>query len=113
MKKNDWKISAKFELEQAEAARKLRNEGKARVCARRAAGHIVYAYLRDRYGYSGSMNAYNNIQYLTSLSMVPLKIRKVALLFLMRVTTNHNLPIDVDLIKEARWLAKELMGEEI
>jgi hypothetical protein len=30
---------------------------------------------------------------------------------LSRVTTEHTLPIEADLITEARWLRQELLGE--
>lgn len=41
----DWKQAVTEELAKAEAARARGNEGMARVCARRAAGWAVQAYL--------------------------------------------------------------------
>jgi hypothetical protein len=41
----DWKQAIPEELAKAEAARQRGNEGMARVCARRAAGWAIQAYL--------------------------------------------------------------------
>jgi hypothetical protein len=44
----EWNIAIEQELARAEGARQRGNEGMARVCARRAAGWAVQAYLGQR-----------------------------------------------------------------
>ena len=43
-----WEAFYKAEMQNAEAARRSGNEGKARVCARRAAGAVIGEYLIQR-----------------------------------------------------------------
>jgi hypothetical protein len=108
-----WQINAKYELDQAKAARRMNNEGKARVCARRAVGYIIKAYLSERYNNINSLSAYSSIQHFVDLPNLPKQTREVASHFLLRITVDHKLPLDVDLIADASWLAKELMDVDI
>lgn len=99
------------ELEKAESARESGNEGMARVCARRAAGIAIGNYLQ-RKGYSDpGKSAYDRLRILCNLTDTPEDIRQVALYFLTKVTPDYKLPLNVDLISEARWLINRL-GQE-
>ena len=98
------------EISKAEAARAAGNEGKARVCARRAAGIIIRAYLAQRGIQSKTPSAYDVLRHLEGLGDVSEEIRQKARHFLLKVDENYQLPVDADLIKEARWLASRLMG---
>jgi hypothetical protein len=109
----DWIINAKTELDRAIAARIQKNEGKARVCARRAAGHIIKAYLSKRDYDINRLSLYDSIQYFVNLETGPIWVRELASHFLLRITPEHNLPIDADLLEDVRRLAKELMGVEM
>ena len=97
------------ELEQAESARSVGNEGMARVCARRAAGIAAGVYIsRNGYQFSGT-GAYDRLKYLCEIPGISPEIKSVAEHFLVRVTPDHTLPIEADLIEEARWLTNNLL----
>ncbi len=87
------------------------NEGMARVCARRAASIIIGEYLAHR-GYTNlSSSIFDRISIFTSLPEVSEKSREVARLFLLRVTPEHNLPIDTDLLRATERLVQTLSLE--
>lgn len=99
------------EIQQGEAARQRGNEGMARVCARRAAGIAIGDYLTRR-GYTNpGPSAYHRLQVFDSLPDVPPQVKEIAGHFLIPVTKDHTLPIEADLLAEARWLAEALLGE--
>jgi hypothetical protein len=103
-----WREIFQTEIERAERARQAGNEGMARVCARRAAGSAVEAYLKlhdyPNIGYS----AYDYLRYFISLADIDPMVRDVAQHFILRITPEHQLPIQADLISEAKWLAGTL-----
>lgn len=98
------------EIEMALAARASGNEGKARVCARRAAGIIVGEYLKRQGVQISDPSAYNRLRTLLALRDLPADIRTVLEHMLIRVTPDQQLPIDADLIAEAQWLKTRLLG---
>ena len=107
----DWKEKFKVELTQAEAARASGNEGKARVCARRAAGIVIGRYLDIQNVAHPNASAYDLLQYLRDDVSQPPRVHEVISHFLVRIDTDHHLPIDADLIQEARWLAGMLQTQ--
>ncbi len=106
----DWEARYQEELQQAEAARAAGNEGKARVCARRAAGVGLGEYFRRRGQELPGPSAYDRLKYLCSLPDTPSDVQEVAAHFLLRVTPEYSLPLEVDLIAEARWLKDKLLA---
>jgi hypothetical protein len=110
MDQSSWKAQASAEIDQAEAARQAGNEGKARVCARRAAGHIIGEYFRRRGHPAPGPSAIVRLQSLAALPDISPQARAVAGHFLLRITPDHDLPVAADLLAEARWLAQELLG---
>ncbi len=109
----DWRRNYRFELERAQAAREIGNEGMARVCARRAAGIVAGEYLQQINQRRPSHSAYENLNSLLSLPNLPPDIPKVVEHFVQKVDESHNLPVEADLIEETRWLASQLFpGEE-
>jgi hypothetical protein len=109
----DWRSRTEAELKQAEQARKDGNEGMARVCARRAAGIIIGEYFH-RGGFShGDASAYGRLKKLHQYFDLPDEVQQVAGHFLLRINPDHSLPLQVDLIAEARWLANALLEVEI
>ncbi len=97
------------EIALAEAARRDGNEGRARVCARRAAGIAARAYLEARGQVARSRSAYDQLRALEGLADLPAEVRRVAGHFLLKVDEAYRLPIEADLIAEARWLAQQLL----
>lgn len=105
-----WKLKFEAELRQAEAAREAGNEGMARVCARRAAGHALSEYYTRRELPFYGPSAYDHLRSLEELPDVPEPVREVARHFTVRITPEHTLPVEADLIAEARWLADTLLS---
>jgi hypothetical protein len=105
-----WQENFSEELRQAEVAREAGNEGMARVCARRAAGIAAGEYLR-RHGLAlSNPSAYARLKFLTQLPQTPPPVQEVINHFLQRINPDRSLPIQADLIAEARWLANELLS---
>lgn len=100
------------ELDRAEEARKSGNEGMARVCARRAVGIAIGDYLREKGLTDPGKSAYDRLRYLRNLPDTPEELKQVVSHFLIRVKPDRKLPLDVDLISEARWLIRQL-GEDM
>jgi hypothetical protein len=109
-RRTEWETDFNSEIQQAEAARTAGNEGMARVCARRAAGVVIGEYIQRSGLPDPGPGAYERIQYVADMPGVPPQARRVAAHLLTRVTPEHTLPIEVDLIAEARWL-KEILLE--
>jgi hypothetical protein len=108
-----WKDYTNRELRQAEAARLAGNEGRARVCARRAAGHIIGEYLRRKGSASPSESAYARIHYLASQPGLSIEVYEKLAHLTMRISPEHTLPVEADLIADVRVLAKKLLGEAL
>jgi hypothetical protein len=111
----DWKTTFEAEIRRAEEARLSGNEGMARVCARRAAGVLIGEYIK-RHGTSlvagkESGSSYDRLRYLSELPEVSPQVAHTADHLLQRVTIEHTLMEEVDLIAETRWLRQELLGE--
>ena len=109
----DWRELANQELEIAQSARQNGNEGRARVCARRAAGHVVGEYLaRNEISFS-SGSAIERLRYLQSSSEINPEQRETIEHFLVHTTPEHKLPINADLLEDVDLLARQLLGESL
>lgn len=113
MENSDWKQLVSIELSMAENARRDGNEGRARVCARRAAGHVAGEYLQRKGIVLGTESALEMLRYLESYP--ELKPGEVELVqhFLIHITPEHTLPIKADLIADVRLLARQLLDESL
>lgn len=99
------------EFEKALQARARGNEGQARVCARRAAGIAIREYL-TRQGVqspSTSASAMDLLNLIADESRLSPRLKLIAEHLTLRVNEEFKLPIDVDLIVEARELCEELL----
>ncbi len=107
------KIKQKIEAElsDAQAARDQGLEGRARVCARRAAGAAVRAFLR-RQNAETEGSAFELLQALQSLPGVSDTARHAAEMLTQRVNHDHHLPHEADLLEEARKLIDLLEPED-
>ncbi len=112
MFRTEAKLKIAEELARGEAARREGLEGRARVCARRAAGEAIREYLSLRGLEQPGPSAYDLLVYLQnfpdSSADVSPEIRQSAGHLLERVDESFALPAEVDLLAEASWLAKEL-----
>ena len=95
-------------MQQAYAARADGNEGRARVCARRAAAIVIREYLDSRKVPYISSNAYDLISTLIVLESAPANAREIAAHLLVRVSTEYLLPDSMDLLAETQDLANIL-----
>jgi len=109
MDQSDWTLQFSYELDRAEAARNSGNEGMARVCARRAVGIVIGEYLLGQEHATLTPSVVDRLHQLIDSSYVTDQVKEVAGHFLQRVNPDFKLPVDADLITEARWLAQELL----
>ena len=107
----NWKEELNAEFDQAAAARSKGNEGQARVCARRAAGIAIRQYLLRRGERVPSPSAYDLLRLIETDSSFPESIRRAAGLLRLRVTEAFTLPVEADLIEEARALCDALLPD--
>jgi HEPN domain-containing protein len=105
----DWKEKLQKEFELAEAARVRGNEGQARVCARRAAGIAIREYYARRGYKDRTPSAYDLLNRLKDEPHLPTELKQSAEYLTLRVTEEFKLPIDVDLLDEARKLCDGLL----
>lgn len=94
-------IHVQEEMLLAKQSRAEGNEGRARVCARRAAGTAAGLYLVERGVGSSHDNAVQSLLKLSELESLPERVQTAAGWLVERVDENSNLPPEVDLIQEA------------
>lgn len=107
----DWERKFEFEIRAAEGAREEGIEGRARVCARRAAGVVIIEYLTRKGVKLPRASALNALRYLSSAVEEDKTVRQIAEHFIWHITPEHTLPDNIDLLEEARWLAAKLLGD--
>ncbi len=108
----DWQTEIKAEFEKASQARLRGNEGQARVCARRAAGIAVREYLTRQGIRPPSVSAYDLLNQLKEDPRLSPDLRRIADHLTLRVTEEFKLPVDVDLVAEARQFCEDLFKEK-
>jgi hypothetical protein len=96
------------EMTAARQARASGNEGRARVCARRAAGQAIRAY-RETVGSDGQdHSAYVLLRWLARFPGVEQPVRDCAERLAARVTQEHDLPHPQDPLADAASLIRAL-----
>lgn len=105
----DWQEKINIEFQRAEQARARNNEGQARVCARRAAGHAVREYLYRKGKSLRTTSAHDLLNFIKDDPLLPPNLKLIAEHLTLRVTEEFKLPVDADLIAEARTLCDELL----
>jgi len=104
----DLRRQMEAELVSAERARQAGNEGRARVCARRAAGIAARDFLSRHGVRTRSQSAYMALQMLADFPALPADLRPAVLHLTTHVTEQFTLPMEADLIAEARKLVNGL-----
>ena len=97
------------EFDAAQRARVNGNEGQARVCARRAAGIAIRDYYTRKATPLPSRSAHDLLNLIKDEALLPPDLKLVADHLTLRVTEEFKLPIDADLITEARALCEWLL----
>jgi len=105
----DWQTEIDREFEKAEQARTRKNEGQARVCARRAAGIAIREYLTRQGIRPPSASAYDLLNLLREDPHLSPDLKLIADHLTLRVTEEFKLPVDADLVAEARKFCAELL----
>ena len=108
----DWQSEIQAEFEKAEQARLRGNEGQARVCARRAAGIAVREYLARGGSRPPSTSAYDLLNQLKEDPGLSPDLKQIADHLTVRVTEEFKLPVEADLVAEARKFCQELLRNE-
>ena len=105
-----WQSQIQDEFDKAAQARERGNEGQARVCARRAAGIAVREYLIRRGIRPGSVSAYDLLNLIKDDSALSPDLKQIADHLTARVTEEFKLPMEVDLVAEARDFCDSLLN---
>jgi hypothetical protein len=108
----DWQTDIAAEFEKAEQVRARGNEGQARVCARRAAGIAIREYLTRRGIRPPSVSAYDLLNLLKDDPRLSPHLKMIADHLTLRVTEEFKLPVDADLVAEARIFCEELLNQK-
>ena len=105
----EWQEKLQQEFDLAEQARANNNEGQARVCARRAAGIAIRAYLGRRGIRPPSTSSYDLLNLLKDDPLLSPDLKLIADHLTLRVTEEFKLPVDADLVAEAKLFCNELL----
>lgn len=106
---NNWQTEIQAEFDKAAQARGRGNEGQARVCARRAAGIAIREYLTRRGTRPPSTSAYDLLNLIKEDPLLSPDLKLIADHLTLRVTEEFKLPVNVDLIEEAKRFCDELL----
>ena len=106
---DDWKVEMQMEFDRAMQARERGNEGQARVCARRAAGIAIREYLTRQAIRPPSSSAYDLLNLIKDDPRLSSDLKRIADHLTLRVTEEFKLPVDADLIAEARTFCEDLL----
>lgn len=101
------------ELKMAEDSRKGGNEGRVRVCARRAAGLAIGYFYEFQTGVSAPKNAYNLLQWISAHNEISSLVRDAARRLTVRVTEEHTLPHTEDPIADAQVIIDALLADDL
>ena len=105
-----WEEAITNELKKAQQARAVGNEGKAGVCARRAAGAAIAEYVTRQNLPNAGSSAYDRLQFIASHSGSAPRAREISQHLILRVNEEFKLPIDADIISETQELVQILLG---
>ena len=97
------------EFDAAQRARANNNEGQARVCARRAAGIAIRDYLTRKGTPLPSRSAHDLLNFIKEETPLPPDLRLAADHLTLRVTEEFKLPVEADLVAEAKLLCDWLL----
>jgi hypothetical protein len=109
MKTDSIRCQIQAELDDAARSQQRGNQGRARVCARRAAGLAARQYLYKHNPAAPRPNAYRALLALKESPLpLPRDAEQAVERLTMRVNQAHELPPEINLIEEARILISVL-----
>lgn len=98
---DNWQIQAEKEIRVGRDALQSGLHGRARVCARRAAGIAARAYLQTTNRSFAPGNNFSLLNVLSQDEHLPATIQKSAFNLCLRVNEQYELPAELDLLEEA------------
>jgi hypothetical protein len=98
------------ELAQGRAAQAAGNAGRARVCARRAAGLAIKAWYQVRLGSEGCGDAMTQLKRLRAEAHVPAAVQAAAARLSTKVGFDHALPFSDDPLVDAELIIAYVQG---
>jgi len=107
----DWRAALEAEFALAARARAEGKEGRARVCARRAAGVAIRENLARRGLPIPSVSAYDLLSQLALSPETSPRIKVICDHLTLRVTEEFTLPVGADLVEESRQLCATLLPD--
>jgi hypothetical protein len=107
---NDIRLVLGAELKEAQRSRMQGNEGKARVCARRAAGWAVGSYVETRSLAEPHTNALEHLKWVGENTKFSDEVREAANRLTTKVNTDGNLPFREDPVSDAQLIITALLG---
>jgi len=108
MKPAETQIQIQGELLLAKQSRKEGNEGRARVCARRAAGTAAQLFLARQQKIVKVENSFQSLKTLKDKEELPDRVQLAVSRLIQRVNEDHQLPAEIDLVHEARLVIRFL-----
>ncbi|OGO20880.1 MAG: hypothetical protein A2Z14_04095 [Chloroflexi bacterium RBG_16_48_8] len=111
LKERQARIEAEFM--EARDSRAKGNEGRARVCARRAAGIAIGIYFERNTGESPPRSAYELLQWYSRREEIPDNLRESAERLTVRVTPEYKLPHIQDPLEDARFIVAAILDGSI
>jgi hypothetical protein len=100
---------AKRELARAHRARRDGKEGRARVCARRAAGWAASRYFEHKTGSEAPRSALSILNWLRNDESTADEFRAIAMRLTAHVTPSHELPFDEDPLEDAQRIIEAFL----
>lgn len=101
------RVQIQEELLLAKQSRKEGNEGRARVCARRAAGAAAQIFLDPQGENKNSNNAFQTLITLQDKVVLPERIQLAVTRLTQRVNEDHQLPPEID-FNSGSWNSNQL-----
>ena len=92
------------ELQLAIQYNALNQEGKSRVCARRAAGSAILLWFKQKSIDQDGLTIYNALSHFKEMEEIPENVKEAASLLIQKVDENYRLPENIHLIEQAKTI---------
>lgn len=94
------------ELQLAIQYKVLNQEGKSRVCARRAAGLAILLWFKQKSIDQDGLTIYNALSHFKEMEEIPENVKEAASLLIQKVDENYRLPKNINLIEQAKTIVE-------
>lgn len=101
-----------LEFENALTSRREGNEGKARVCARRATGLAIRVHYEELEESIPTTNSLLILKWFADQPQFSDELRKAASRLTVHVTADHNLPHQEDPLADAKFLINAMLEKK-